>query len=127
MKKLLFTLALFAVTVAPACKTTPTNPDSFYQVVVTCTVDNSSNTQAAAAVYQCLSDVILSQDYAGCLAGLVTAGTWTVDEVACLVRHYAQTSAQRINKGTVDALDQTALDNANAWLKKEQPRFKTAN
>jgi hypothetical protein len=109
-----------------ACKTTPTNPDSFYQAVVTCTVDNSSNTQAGAAVYKCLSDAVLSRDYTACLAGLVTAGTWTVDEVACIVRHYAQTSAQRLNAGTSDALDQKTLDNANAWLKQEQLRFKAA-
>jgi hypothetical protein len=127
MRNLLFAIAIFAATVAPACKTTPTNPDSFYQVVVTCTLDNSTNVQAGAAVYKCLTDVILSQDYGACLAGLVTAGTWTVDEVACLVRHYAQTSAQRLNAGTSDSLDQRTLDNANAWLKKEQPRFKAAN
>jgi hypothetical protein len=116
---------VFASSTLSACKTTPTNPDSFYQTVVTCTVDNSSNTQAGAAVYKCLAGVVTS-DYTACLAGLVTAGYWTVDEVACIVRHYAQTSAQRMNAGTGDPMDPKVLDNANAWLKQEQIRFKAA-
>jgi hypothetical protein len=123
--KTLATLVL-AICLVVSCKTTPTSPDSFYHAVVTCTVDNSSNTQAGAAVYKCLTGAV-GGDYTACLAGLVTAGTWTVDEVACLVRYYAQTSAQRLNAGTSDSLDQKALDNANAWLLKEQPRFKVAN
>lgn len=123
--KTLATLVL-AVCLVVACKTTPTNPDSFYQAVVTCTVDNTNNTQAGAAVYKCLSDVVLSKDYTACLQGLVTDLTWTASEVACIVRHYASTSAQRLNAGTGDALDPTVLANANAWLQKEQPRFRTA-
>ena len=125
MKRLLCTLGLLFLACVPSCHA-PVTPDSFYHAVVTCTVDNSSNTQAGAAVYKCLTGAV-GGDYTACLAGLVTAGTWTVDEVACLVRYYAQTSAQRLNAGTSDSLDQKALDNANAWLLKEQPRFKVAN
>ena len=108
-----------------ACKTAPNSPDSFYQAVVTCTSENTANPQAEQAVYQCLTDIV-DGAYAGCLSGLVAAGTWTVDEVACLVRQYAATSAARINAGNPKAGDQTALDNANAWLKAEKVQFRRA-
>ena len=108
-----------------ACKTTPTSPDSFYRAVVTCTSANTANPQAEQAVYQCLSDVVQG-NYMGCLSGLVAAGTWTVDEVACLVRQYATTSAVRINAGTAKPGDQTVLENANAWLKAEKVQYRRA-
>lgn len=121
----LATILAIAATLG-ACKTTPTNPDSFYQAVVTCTVDNSSNTQAGAAVLKCLTGAVAG-DYTACLAGLVTDGYWTVDEVACIVRRYATTSAQRLNAGTGDATDPVVLKNANEWLRKNDVRFKVAN
>jgi len=99
-----------------SCKTTPTTPDSFYDVVVTCTVDNVKNPQAGAAVLACLTGAV-GGDYSACLAGLVTAGTWTVEEVACIVRAYATSSAQKLNAGTALPADQTVLTNANAWIR----------
>jgi hypothetical protein len=108
-----------------SCRTPPTNPDSFYQAVVTCTEANTNNTQAGAAVLRCLTSAA-GGDYTACLAGLVTAGYWTVDEVACIVRHYATTSAQRLNAGTADSADPTVLKNANAWLREKQIGFKAA-
>jgi len=125
-KTALVLLLVAASSQVTGCKTPSTNPDSFYQTVVTCTVDNSTNTQAGAAVYKCLAEVVTGQTYTSCLAGLVTAGTWTVDEVACIVRRYAQTSATRLNAGTGDSMDPKILDNANAWLRQEQIRYKSA-
>lgn len=108
-----------------ACKTTPMTPDNFYHAVVTCTIDNTSSTQAGAVVLRCLTSAA-GDDYDACLAGLVTAGYWTVDEVACLVRHYAQTSAVRTNAGTADNLDPIIVTNANAWLREKGIMFRAA-
>ena len=120
MKRLLFPLTLCAALVS--CKTTPVTPTNFYQAVVTCTESNTANPQAEAAVVQCLTDAVAG-DYAGCLSGLVAGGTWTVDEVACIVRSYATTAAVRINAGTATKTDSTGLANANAWLKSNQVQF----
>jgi hypothetical protein len=119
-------LACFvAFTVIPSCKTTPTSPDSFYQAVVTCTESNTANPQAEQAVYKCLVGAVQG-DYAACLSGLVAGGTWTVDEVACLVRQYATTASVRLNSGTAKAVDDVGLSNANAWLRAEQIKYRRA-
>jgi hypothetical protein len=130
MKKVLLSLvvafvATYSTLVATSCKTTPTSPDSFYQAVVTCTGANTANSQAKAAVYQCLTDVVAGA-YVGCLSGLVAAGYWTVDEVACLVRAYATSAAVKVNNGTATSEDATALANANAWLRAEQVKYHRA-
>ena len=130
MKKVLLSLvvafvATYSTLVATGCKTTPTSPDSFYQAVVVCTEANVANPQAAQAVYACLTDVVAG-NYVGCLSGLVAAGTWTVDEVACLVRAYATSAAVKINNGTATAADSQALANANAWIRTEQVKFRRA-
>ena len=119
---LLAPILLLVLTVS--CITAPTKPDSFFQTIVTCTKDNSQSPQAGAAVLQCLTGAI-SGNYTACLAGLVTEGHWAVDEIACLVRSYATTSAVRLNSGTPDASDRVVLDNANAWLRAEQIQFRS--
>jgi hypothetical protein len=108
---------------ASSCKTTPANGDSFYQVVVTCTQENSNNAQASAAVLSCLTSAV-GGDYVGCLTGLVSVGHWTVDEVACIVRRYAVESAQRINAGTQTGTDDAVLKNANEFLKQKRIGFR---
>ena len=105
-----------------ACKTTPTNPDGFFGAVVTCTKSNSHNAQAGAAVLNCLTSAV-GGDYTACLAGLVTAGYWTVEEVACVVRQYATESAQRLNAGEPAPSDSVILERANAWLSSKQVKF----
>jgi UDP-N-acetylglucosamine enolpyruvyl transferase len=125
MKSALFILAFLFASFGAACKTTPTSPDSFYQAVVTCTEANVANPQAEAAVVQCLTDVVAGA-YVGCLAGLVASGTWTVDEVACLVRAYATSAAVKVNNGTATTADSTALANANAWIRAEQVKYRRA-
>jgi hypothetical protein len=130
MKRTLLSLIVafvstYATLVVTSCKTTPTSPDSFYQAVVTCTESNVANPQAEQAVYQCLVSAVAG-DYAGCLSGLVAGGTWTVDEVACLVRAYATSTAVKINKGTATVEDSAGLANANAWLRTEQVKFRRA-
>jgi hypothetical protein len=65
-------------------------------------------------------------DYTACLAGLVTAGYWTVDEVACIVRSYAVNAAARINSGTPRDEDAKALENANAWIRAQQVKYRSA-
>jgi hypothetical protein len=125
MKSALFILAFLFASFGAACKTTPTSPDSFYQAVVTCTEADVANPQSEAAVVQCLTDVVAGA-YVGCLAGLVAAGTWTVDEVACLVRAYATSAAVKVNNGTATTADSTALANANAWIRAERVKYRRA-
>jgi hypothetical protein len=125
MRKIYLTLVALAALAlaATSCKTTPTSPDDFFQKVVTCTQDNTHDAAASSAVLNCLVGAV-GGDYGACLAGLVTAGNWTVDEVACIVRGYATASAQKLNAGQATAQDQTVLDEANAWLKREQVKFR---
>ena len=123
MRHVLFAPILLLV-LSISCITTPTKPDGFFQAVVTCTKDNSQSPQAGAAVLQCHTGAI-SGNYTVCLSGLVTEGHWAVDEIACLVRAYATSSAVRLNSGTPDASDQVVLDNANAWLRAEQIQFRS--
>jgi hypothetical protein len=101
---------------ATSCKTVPANGDSFYEVVVTCTMENSSNPQAGAAVLGCFTGAI-GGDYTACLSGLVAAGNWTVEQVACIVRRYATESAQRINAGAPLPTDADVLKKANEFIK----------
>ncbi|HJW74822.1 MAG TPA: hypothetical protein VJ787_04020 [Thermoleophilia bacterium] len=100
-----------------------TTPGQFKDAIVTCTLENSQNPQASAAVTNCLIGAV-SGNYAACLSGLVTAGYWTVEEIACVVRRLATESAQRINAGQATDADRTVLDNANQWLKDNQIRFR---
>lgn len=116
-------LACFITLEVTGCKTMPTSPDSFYQAVVTCTKDNSQNAQAGSAVLRCLTGAVAG-DYTACLAGLVTGGYWTVEEVACVVRQYATESAQRINAGSPSAADSDVLKNANAWIKSQGIQYR---
>jgi hypothetical protein len=105
------------------CKTTPTTPDSFFGAVVSCTAQNSHNAQAESAVGSCLVAAI-GGDYGACLQGLVVAGYWTVDEVACIVRGYATGAAARLNSETASGTDSAALANANAWLRANRISFR---
>jgi hypothetical protein len=114
---------LAAVLSCSSCTNPQPKPDSFYQVVVTCTTENTSNAAAGAAVMGCLTGAV-SGDYTACLAGLLTAGHWTVDEIACIVRAYATTSAQRLNAGTPTAEDTVILRNANDWIRANQIGFR---
>lgn len=122
MKSIVSIIVIFAALGITSCKTTPTNPDTFYQRVVTCTQENSHNTQAGAAVLNCLTGAVAG-DYGACLSGLVAAGYWTVDEIACVVRQYATESAQRINSGEPTPSDSIILERANQWLRDKQVRF----
>lgn len=108
---------------ALSCKTSPTKPDSFYGVVVACTMSNSHNSQAGAAVLDCLVNAA-GGNYGACLAGLCAAGYWTVEEVACIVRQYATESAQRINEGKATERDTLLLENANAWIREHKVVYK---
>lgn len=116
-------LIIIAALGITSCKTTPTNPDSFFGAVVTCTRENSHNDQAGAAVLNCLTGAVAG-DYGACLSGLVAAGYWTVDEIACVVRQYATESSQRINSGTPAPSDSVILERANEWLKTNQVKFR---
>jgi len=100
-----------------------TTPGQFKDALVTCTMENSNNAQASAAVLGCLTNAVAG-NYAACLSGLVSTGHWTVDEVSCIVRRLATESAQRLNAGTASGTDQATLDNANAWLKANNIRFR---
>ena len=100
-----------------------TTPGQFKDALVTCTQENSNNTQALAAVGNCLTGA-LAGDYVSCLSGLVSAGHWTVDEIACVVRKLATDSAQRLNAGTSTSSDRSTLDNANRWLRDNNIRFR---
>ena len=100
-----------------------TTAGQFKDAVVTCTMENSSNSQAASAVLGCLTGAIAG-DYSACLSGLVTAGTWTVQEISCVVRKLATESAQRLNAGTASGTDKAVLDNANQWLRDNAIRFR---
>jgi hypothetical protein len=100
-----------------------TTAGQFKDAVVVCTMENSNNAQAGAAVVSCLTAAV-GGDYAGCLAGLVSVGHWSVDEVACIVRRLATESAQRINSGTSTTEDGRVLSSANQWLRDNQIRFK---
>ena len=105
-----------------SCAHTPT-PGQFKDALVTCTLENSNNPQASAAVVNCLVGAA-SGNYAACLSGLVAAGYWTVEEVACIVRRLATESAQRLNAGTARGTDKAVLDNANQWIKDNGIRFR---
>lgn len=115
--------ACYVTLAATGCKTPPTNGDTFYQTVVTCTEANTNNTAAGAAVLGCLTGAV-GGDYSACLIGLVTGGHWTVDEVACIVRAYATTSAQRLNAGTPQVTDADVLKRANEFLRAEKIGFR---
>lgn len=119
---LAFILSFSVATIALNCAHTPT-PGEFKDAVVTCTLENSSNAQASAAVVGCLTGAVAG-NYAACLSGLVSAGHWTVTEIACIVRRLATESAQRLNAGTANDWDQAQLDNANRWLRDNSIRFK---
>lgn len=114
-------LALFAT--LDACKTTPTNPDSFFQTVVSCAEVNPHNSQAGQAVLNCFLNAV-GGDYVACIAGITAAGNWTVAEIACVIREYATESAQRINAGTPTPSDSVLLERANAWIKQEQVKYR---
>lgn len=105
-----------------ACVTPNPKPDSFFGAVVTCTRENSRNAQAGQAVLNCLMNAA-GGDYGSCLAGIVAAGYWTVDEIACVVRQYATESAQRLNSGEPTPSDSIILERANQWLRVNQVRF----
>jgi len=107
-----------------ACAHTPT-PGQFRDAVVTCTMENSSNPQASAAVVNCLTGAV-GGNYAACLEGLPALGHWTVEEIACIVRRLATESAQRINAGTAAGDDRAVLDNANEWLRSNNIQFRAA-
>lgn len=124
MKSIASILVIFAALSITSCKTTPNTPDTFYQRVVTCTQENSHNTQAGAAVLNCLTGAVAG-DYGACLSGLVAAGYWTVDEIACLVRGYATNAATRINAGTPQDTDSVVLERANDWIRANQLRFRS--
>jgi hypothetical protein len=114
-------VGLTLVTVAANCA--HTTPGTFTNALVTCTQENSNNAQASAAVVNCLVGAAAG-NYAACLSGLVSAGHWTVDEIACIVRRLATESAQRLNAGTASGTDKATLDNANAWLRDNAIRFR---
>jgi len=122
MRHITSILVIIAALGITACKTTPTNPDSFFGAVVTCTKENSHNAQAGAAVLNCLMNAA-GGNYGACLSGLVAAGYWTVDEIACVVRQYATESAQRLNSGMPTPSDSIILERANQWLREKQVRF----
>lgn len=122
MKNIATVLVIFAALSITACKTTPNTPDSFFGAVVTCTRENSHNAQAGQAVLNCLMNAA-GGNYGACLSGLVAAGYWTVDEIACVVRQYATESAQRINSGEPTPSDSIILERANQWLRDKQVRF----
>jgi hypothetical protein len=124
MKFILLLVTLFSLSIT-SCKTTPTSPDSFYQAVVTCTESNTSNAQAGAAVVSCLTNAV-GGDYSACLAGLVTGGYWTVQEVACLVRAYSVSTAQKLNAVGGTPADQQGVQNANEWLAGKRIQFRRA-
>lgn len=128
MKTLARYLSTISTTIAiiatlGACKTTPTNPDSFFGAVVTCTKENSRNAQAGQAVLNCLMNAA-GGDYGSCLAGIVAAGYWTVDEIACVVRQYATESAQRLNAGAPTPSDAVILERANEWIRSHQVNYR---
>jgi len=105
-----------------SCAHTPT-PGEFKDAIVNCTIENSNNPQASAAVTNCLIGAV-SGNYGACLSGLVAGGYWAVEEIACVVRRLATESAQRLNAGQSTDSDRAVLDNANAWLKSENIRFR---
>jgi hypothetical protein len=105
-----------------ACAHTPT-PTEFKDAIVTCTLENSSNAAAGAAVLDCLTGAVAG-NYAACLSGLVTAGQWTVQEVACIVRRLATESAQKLNAGTANNADKLILERANQVIRDNNIRFR---
>jgi hypothetical protein len=121
IKAILAAIAFAAAGYLSACA--HTTPSQFTDALVTCTMENSNNAQASAAVVNCLVGAA-GGNYGACLSGLVSAGHWTVDEVACIVRRLATESAQRLNAGTATGTDQAVLDNANAWLAAERIKFR---
>jgi hypothetical protein len=100
-----------------------TSAAEFKDAIVTCTLENSSNAQASAAVVACLTGAVAG-DYTSCLSGLVTAGQWAATEVICIVRRLATESAQRLNAGAAQPNDQVMLDNANRFLRDNGIRFR---
>ena len=100
-----------------------TTPTQFKDAIVNCTLENSNNPQAGAAVVRCLTGAV-SGDYGACLSGLVAGGYWAVEEIACVVRRLATESAQRINAGQATDSDRTVLDNANQFLRDNNLRFR---
>lgn len=128
MKHIIRHLASIATVLAlaatlSACKTTPTNPDSFFQTVVSCAETNPNNDQAGQAVLNCFMNAV-GGDYVACIAGITAAGNWTVAEIACVIRQYATESAQRINAGTPTPSDSVILERANAWIRQEQVKYR---
>jgi hypothetical protein len=114
---------LLGVPIAAANGCAHTTPGQFTNAVVTCTLDNTSNPQAGAAVLSCLTAAVAG-NYSACLAGLVTAGQWTVEEVACIVRNLSTQAAQKLNAGDKSGENQLILDNANQWLRDNSIRFR---
>lgn len=123
MNKIASIIILVAAIGITACKTSPTKPDSFFGAVATCTQQNSHNDQAGQAALNCLLNAA-GGDYGACLSGLVAAGYWTVDEIACVVRQYATESAQRINSGAPTPSDSVILERSNQWLRDNQVKFR---
>jgi hypothetical protein len=119
MLKFVQTLIVLAAISTTACKTTPVTPDQIFGAVVDCAKVNPEASAALAAVETCLVGA-LSSNYAACLTGLVTAGKFSIDEVACVAAWYAQQTQAKVASSTATLEELAARQRANDWLAHEE-------
>jgi hypothetical protein len=94
-------------------------PDQFLGAVVDCAKVNPQASAALAQVETCLFSA-LAQNYAPCLAGLVTDLHFGVDEVACVVAWYSQQQNAKVGTSTATTQELVARNRANDWLAAER-------
>lgn len=93
-------------------------PDEFFAATVDCAKVNPNASAALAQVQTCLIGV-LAQNYAACLAGLVTEAHFTIDEVTCMVAWFAQQQNEKVGASTATLEDLAARKRALDWLAQE--------
>jgi hypothetical protein len=113
-------LVLIAGLALQSCSSGPdVKPDQFFGAVVDCAQVNPQSSAALAAVTTCLIGAA-TQNHGVCLGGLVTGGTWTITEVACVTAFVAQQRNDAIASGGGSNDDVMIRTRANEWLKVEK-------
>jgi len=92
--------------------------DQFFGAVVDCAKVDPASSAALAGVETCLIGAV-AENPAACLSGLVAEGTFTVQEVACVVAWEAQQANKKV-AATADPAAVAKRDVAANWLAAEK-------
>ena len=121
MNRIVFVLAFF---LSP-CACHNVTPDQFFNATVDCATQNPEASTALQQATNCLVSVI-SGDPAACLSGLITAGHFTIDEVACVVAYIAQQEQAKVAASTATSTDLEIRRAATSWLVAEKIQIRNS-